>query len=159
MGWARLQPSSQSGLARRDLRVCADLPSECDCYAWRVQPNRGSLSPVGARVLMPSVSVQKLSLFALTGMVVGSIVGSPPRTFGSVHSRYAEKRADTGATTIMGCVGVATLMVLVRMLPYAVFVSVRVTRLRGPATEGDGLCQIQRCVTPEGKRCGTGTIA
>ena len=73
---------------------------------------------------MPSKSVQKLSLFALTGMVVGSIVGSPPRTFGSVYSRYAEKRVDTGAATIMGFVGVATLMVLVTMLPYAVFVSV-----------------------------------
>jgi Na+/proline symporter len=77
---------------------------------------------------MPSESVQKLSLFALTGMVVGSIVGSgilfPPRTFGSVYWRYAEKRADTGAATIMGFVGVATLMVLVTKLPYAVFVSV-----------------------------------
>src|SRR5262249_1970463 len=38
----------------------------------------------------------------------------------SVYSRYAKKRSDVGAATIIGFVGVTALMVLVTLLPYAV---------------------------------------
>ena len=38
----------------------------------------------------------------------------------SVYSRYAKKRSDVGKATILGFLGVTTLMVLVTLLPYAV---------------------------------------
>src|SRR5215472_9599050 len=37
----------------------------------------------------------------------------------SVYSRYAKERADVGTATILGFIGVTSLMVLVTMLPYA----------------------------------------
>jgi arginine:ornithine antiporter/lysine permease len=51
----------------------------------------------------------------------------------SVYSRYAEKRSDVGAATIMGFVGVTTLMVLVTMLPYAVLPRAEIADMRQPS--------------------------
>jgi arginine:ornithine antiporter/lysine permease len=51
----------------------------------------------------------------------------------SVYSRYAEKRSDVGAATIMGFVGVTTLMVLVTLLPYAVLPRADIADMRQPS--------------------------
>lgn len=51
----------------------------------------------------------------------------------SVYSRYAKKRSDVGAATIMGFVGVTTLMVLVTMLPYAVLPRAEIADMRQPS--------------------------
>lgn len=51
----------------------------------------------------------------------------------SVYSRYAEKRSDVGAATIMGFLGVTTLMVLVTMLPYAVLERADIAGMRQPS--------------------------
>ena len=51
----------------------------------------------------------------------------------SVYSRYAQKRSDVGAATIMGFLGVTTLMVLVTMLPYAVMQRAQIAELRQPS--------------------------
>ena len=124
MGRALRQPSSQSGLARRDLRVCADLPSECDCYAWRVQPD-SRLAIAGRCKSARAIGIRAETVFVRTHRNGGGVDCRLPAS----HLRQRlfalrRKRVDTGAATIMGFVGVATLMVLVTMLPYAVFVSV-----------------------------------
>ena len=51
----------------------------------------------------------------------------------SVYSRYAQKRSDVGAATIMGFVGVTCLMVLVTMLPYAVLQRPEIAAMRQPS--------------------------
>ena len=51
----------------------------------------------------------------------------------SVYSRYAAKRSDVGAATIMGFVGVTTLMVLVTLLPYAVLPRAEIADMRQPS--------------------------
>src|SRR5215813_5160439 len=51
----------------------------------------------------------------------------------SVYSRYAQKRAHVGAATIMGFLGVTTLMVLVTMLPYAVLQRADIAEMRQPS--------------------------
>jgi arginine:ornithine antiporter/lysine permease len=51
----------------------------------------------------------------------------------SVYSRYAEKRSDVGTATIMGFVGVTTLMVLVTLLPYAVLPRADIADMRQPS--------------------------
>ena len=51
----------------------------------------------------------------------------------SVYSRYAQKRSDVGAATIMGFVGVTSLMVLVTMLPYAVLHRPEIAGMRQPS--------------------------
>ena len=51
----------------------------------------------------------------------------------SVYSRYAKKRSDVGAATIMGFVGVTCLMVLVTMLPYAVLQRPEIAGMRQPS--------------------------
>ena len=51
----------------------------------------------------------------------------------SVYSRYAKKRSDVGAATIMGFVGVTCLMVLVTMLPYAVLHRPEIAGMRQPS--------------------------
>ena len=56
----------------------------------------------------------------------------------SVYSRYAKKRSDVGTATILGFVGVTTLMVLVTLLPYAGAAA----RRRSPA-----------CGSPRWRRC------
>jgi arginine:ornithine antiporter/lysine permease len=50
-----------------------------------------------------------------------------------VYSRYAKKRSDVGAATILGFLGVTTLMVLVTMLPYAVLQRTEIADLRQPS--------------------------
>ena len=51
----------------------------------------------------------------------------------SVYSRYAQKRAHVGAATIMGFIGVTSLMVLVTMLPYAVLQRADIADMRQPS--------------------------
>ncbi len=51
----------------------------------------------------------------------------------SVYSRYAKKRSDVGAATIIGFVGVTALMVLVTLLPYAVLPRAEIADMRQPS--------------------------
>jgi arginine:ornithine antiporter / lysine permease len=51
----------------------------------------------------------------------------------SVYSRYAQKRSDVGAATIMGFIGVTCLMVLVTLLPYAVLQRPEIADMRQPS--------------------------
>jgi arginine:ornithine antiporter/lysine permease len=51
----------------------------------------------------------------------------------SVYSRYAQKRAHVGVATILGFVGVTTLMVLVTLLPYAVLQRQDIAGMRQPS--------------------------
>jgi arginine:ornithine antiporter/lysine permease len=51
----------------------------------------------------------------------------------SVYSRYAQKRAHVGAATIMGFIGVTSLMVLVTLLPYAVLQRSDIADMRQPS--------------------------
>jgi arginine:ornithine antiporter/lysine permease len=51
----------------------------------------------------------------------------------SVYSRYAKKRSDVGAATIMGFIGVTCLMVLVTLLPYAVLPRAEIADMRQPS--------------------------
>ena len=54
----------------------------------------------------------------------------------SVYSRYAQKRSDVGTATILGFIGVTSLMVLVTMLPYAVLQRPEIAGLRQPSMAG-----------------------
>src|SRR5262249_53158630 len=54
----------------------------------------------------------------------------------SVYSRYAQKRSHVGAATIMGFVGVTSLMVLVTLLPYAVLQRAQIADIRQPSMAG-----------------------
>jgi arginine:ornithine antiporter/lysine permease len=51
----------------------------------------------------------------------------------SVYSRYAKQRSDVGTATILGFLGVTTLMVLVTMLPYAVLQRSDIAGMRQPS--------------------------
>lgn len=51
----------------------------------------------------------------------------------SVYSRFAKKRSDVGNATILGFVGVTTLMVLVTLLPYAVLGRADIADMRQPS--------------------------
>jgi arginine:ornithine antiporter / lysine permease len=51
----------------------------------------------------------------------------------SVYSRYAKKRSDVGTATVLGFLGVTTLMVLVTMLPYAVLQRADIAGMRQPS--------------------------
>jgi arginine:ornithine antiporter/lysine permease len=51
----------------------------------------------------------------------------------SVYSRFAEKRSDVGAATILGFVGVTGLMVAVTMLPYAVMPQSAIAAVQQPS--------------------------
>lgn len=51
----------------------------------------------------------------------------------SVYSRYAKKRSDVGAATIIGFVVVTAVMVLVTLLPYAVSARADIAGLRQPS--------------------------
>lgn len=51
----------------------------------------------------------------------------------SVYSRYAQKRSDVGAATIIGFIGVTALMVLVTMLPFAVLPRAEIAEMRQPS--------------------------
>ncbi len=51
----------------------------------------------------------------------------------SVYSRYAKKRSDVGAATILGFIGVLCLMALVSMLPYAVLERAEIAGMRQPS--------------------------
>lgn len=51
----------------------------------------------------------------------------------SVYSRYAKERSHVGAATIIGFLGVTTLMVLVTLLPYAVLARAEIADMRQPS--------------------------
>lgn len=51
----------------------------------------------------------------------------------SVYSRYAQQRSDVGTATVIGFLGVTTLMVLVSMLPYAVLQRSDIAGMRQPS--------------------------
>jgi arginine:ornithine antiporter/lysine permease len=51
----------------------------------------------------------------------------------SVYSRYAQQRSHVGAATILGFVGVTSLMVLVTLLPYAVLQRGDIAGMRQPS--------------------------
>src|SRR5215510_479499 len=51
----------------------------------------------------------------------------------SVYSRYAQKRSHVGIATILGFVGVTSLMVLVTLLPYAVLQRAEIADMRQPS--------------------------
>ncbi len=51
----------------------------------------------------------------------------------SVYSRYAKEREDVGKATIIGFIGVTSLMVLVTMLPYAVLQRADIAGMRQPS--------------------------
>lgn len=51
----------------------------------------------------------------------------------SVYSRYAQTRSHVGTATILGFLGVTTLMVLVTMLPYAVLPRAEIADMRQPS--------------------------
>ena len=51
----------------------------------------------------------------------------------SVYSRYAKERADVGAATIIGFIGVTGLMVLVTLTPYAVLQRADIAAMRQPS--------------------------
>jgi arginine:ornithine antiporter / lysine permease len=51
----------------------------------------------------------------------------------SVYSRYAQERSHVGVATILGFLGVTTLMVLVTMLPYAVLQRADIADMRQPS--------------------------
>jgi arginine:ornithine antiporter/lysine permease len=54
----------------------------------------------------------------------------------SVYSRYAKKRSDVGAATILGFIFVTALLVLVTLLPYAVMQRSEIAELRQPSMAG-----------------------
>jgi arginine:ornithine antiporter/lysine permease len=54
----------------------------------------------------------------------------------SVYSRYAKKRSDVGAATILGFLGVTALLVLVTLLPYAVLSGPDIAGMRQPSMAG-----------------------
>jgi arginine:ornithine antiporter / lysine permease len=51
----------------------------------------------------------------------------------SVYSRYAKKRSDVGAATILGFAGVLCLLVLVTLLPYALLERADIADMRQPS--------------------------
>ena len=51
----------------------------------------------------------------------------------SVYSRYAKERSHVGTATILGFLGVTTLMVLVTMLPYANLPRAEIAGMRQPS--------------------------
>jgi arginine:ornithine antiporter/lysine permease len=51
----------------------------------------------------------------------------------SVYSRYAQERSHVGTATVLGFLGVTTLMVLVTMLPYAVLQRADIAGMRQPS--------------------------
>src|SRR5215470_9729902 len=54
----------------------------------------------------------------------------------SVYSRYAQKRSHVGIATILGFIGVTSLMVFVTMLPYAVLARADIAGIRQPSMAG-----------------------
>jgi arginine:ornithine antiporter / lysine permease len=54
----------------------------------------------------------------------------------SVYSRYAEKRSDVGAATILGFLGVTGLMVAITLLPYATAPRAAISGVANPSLAG-----------------------
>jgi len=54
----------------------------------------------------------------------------------SVYSRYAKKRADVGAATVLGFIGVLCLLIMVTVLPYGLLPRAELAALRNPSMAG-----------------------
>jgi arginine:ornithine antiporter/lysine permease len=54
----------------------------------------------------------------------------------SVYSRYARRRSDVGAATVMGFLGVLCLLVLVTLLSYGIVLRPDLAALRDPSLAG-----------------------
>lgn len=78
---------------------------------------------------MPTASLfhQVRSTMLVTVFVFIGIEGA------SNYSRYARKRSDIGKATIVGFIGVTSLMVLVSVLPYAVLKRAEIAGIRQPS--------------------------
>ena len=90
----------------------------------------------------PSLFSQVRATMLVTVFVFLGIEGA------SVYSRYAKKRSDVGAATIMGFIGVTSLMVLVTLLPYAVLKRAEIAGIRQPSMAG----VLEAVVGPLGRR-------
>jgi arginine:ornithine antiporter/lysine permease len=77
-----------------------------------------------------SVLAQVRSTMLVTVFVFVGIEGA------SVYSRYAKNRADVGAATVFGFLGVLSLLVLVTMLSYGVLLRPDLAALRTPSMAG-----------------------
>jgi len=81
----------------------------------------------GANMPQASLFEQVRSTMLVTVFVFIGIEGA------SVYSRYAKKRSDVGAATIIGFVAVTAVMVLVTLLPYAVMARADIAGMRQPS--------------------------
>lgn len=81
----------------------------------------------GADMPAKSLVAQVRDTMLITVFVFIGIEGA------SVYSRFAEKRSDVGAATILGFVGVTGLMVAVTMLPYAVMPQSAIAAVQQPS--------------------------
>jgi len=81
----------------------------------------------GADMPAKSLVAQVRDTMLITVFVFIGIEGA------SVYSRFAEKRSDVGAATILGFVGVTGLMVAVTLLPYAVMPQSAIAAVQQPS--------------------------
>jgi arginine:ornithine antiporter/lysine permease len=81
----------------------------------------------GGHGLTAGIFEQVKSTMLVTVFVFIGIEGA------SVYSRYASKRSDVGKATILGFIGVTSLMVLVTLLPYAVLQRPEIAEMRQPS--------------------------
>jgi arginine:ornithine antiporter/lysine permease len=81
----------------------------------------------GADMPAKSLVAQVRDTMLITVFVFIGIEGA------SVYSRFAEKRSDVGAATILGFVGVTGLMVAVTMLPYGVMPQSAIAAVQQPS--------------------------
>src|SRR5262249_28532506 len=77
-----------------------------------------------------SVATQVRNTMLVTVFVFVGIEGA------SVYSRYARKRTDVGAATVLGFLGVLCLLVLVTLLSYGVLLRADLAGLRAPSMAG-----------------------
>jgi arginine:ornithine antiporter / lysine permease len=84
----------------------------------------------GEEASIASIYGQVRSTMAVTLFVFLGVEGA------SVYSRYAKKRTDVGAATIMGFLGVLCLMVLITVLSYGALARSELAELRQPSMAG-----------------------
>jgi arginine:ornithine antiporter / lysine permease len=84
----------------------------------------------GEEATLASIYGQVRSTMAVTLFVFLGVEGA------SVYSRYAKKRSDVGAATIMGFLGVLCLMVLITILSYGALARPDLAGLRQPSMAG-----------------------
>lgn len=84
----------------------------------------------GEEATLASIYGQVRATMAVTLFVFLGVEGA------SVYSRYAQKRSDVGAATIMGFLGVLCLMVLITILSYGAVARPDLAGLRQPSMAG-----------------------